>query len=192
MPSGSLVASAGPFRAEGVSTGLPRLSRRSRSRYRRCQSWSAPAADRWARWRVVACCYRRASTAPISTWRSRIDAVPDTVLGTHAGTVSRQSWRSSTGRSRFRSCRRGISSAVSVRRLPRPGADLQLLRPRPDLLRRRLCPACPPPRRPGLTPGRRYQDRPSRATACPCRADTAATGSAQKCHASRFTPVAAG
>src|ERR1700677_4726115 len=75
-------------------------------------------------WRVVACCYRGASTAPISTWRFCIDAVPDTVLGTHAGSVSRQSWRSSLWRSRFRLCRGCISAAVSVRRLADAGADL--------------------------------------------------------------------
>ena len=67
-----------------------------------------------------------------------LDAVPHTVLGTHAGQVSRQSWRTSTCL-RLRRRRGAIGAAVPVRRLSRPGADLQLLRPRANLLRWRLC-----------------------------------------------------
>src|ERR1700693_786241 len=68
-----------------------------------------------------------------------LDAVPYTVPGTHAGRVSRSTWRSSTGCLPIRRWQCGVSPAVRVRGMSPPGADLQLLRSRPDLLRRRLC-----------------------------------------------------
>jgi hypothetical protein len=52
------------------------------------------------------------------------DAVPDTVLGTHAASVFRQSWRSSTGCPLIRSRHRGVCPAVHVCGMPRSGADL--------------------------------------------------------------------
>ena len=52
------------------------------------------------------------------------DAVPHTVLGTHAAPVFRQSWRSSTGCPPIRSRRGGVGPAVHVRGMPRSGADL--------------------------------------------------------------------
>ena len=67
----------------------------------------------------------------------RIDAVPHTVPSTHAGALF-QALRTSSMCGR--TCAGGSASpAVRVRALPRSSADLQLLRPRPDLLRRRLC-----------------------------------------------------
>src|SRR5271169_3492525 len=81
-------------------------------------------------------CTRGASTAPTLNLAVSLDAVPHTVLGAHAEPVSRQSWRSSTERLSIRARRRRDRPAVCVRGLSRPGVDLQLLRPRPDLLRR--------------------------------------------------------
>ena len=81
----------------------------------------------------------RASTAPSPTWRFRIDAVPHTVLGTHAGTISRQSRRSSTWRLRVRTCATLPSARLFLCAGCRAqSCDLQLLRSRPNLLCRRL------------------------------------------------------
>src|SRR5258708_10991905 len=117
-----------------------------------------------------------------------LDAVPHTVGDTHAEPVSRQSWRSSTGRLSIRGYRRRDSAVVCVRGLSRPGVDLQLLRPWPDLLRRGVRTACPPPypasRRPALP------DQPSGAAEA-CRAGAALPGAPQKRDASGFTPAAA-
>ena len=52
--------------------------------------WARARADAAADGGVRACRYRGASTAPSPTWRFCIDAVPHTVLGTHAGTISRK------------------------------------------------------------------------------------------------------
>src|SRR5208282_4300718 len=127
-------------------------------------------------WRDKACSFSRASTAPSPTWLFRLDAVPHTVLGTHAGALSWQSWRPSTWRLRVRTPRRAAGSTVSLRGLSRPGSDLQLLRPRPSLLRRQLRAASAAPqarhRRTALP------DQPPRA-ARPCRASASLPGALQ-------------
>src|SRR5580700_2223178 len=71
-----------------------------------------------------------------------LDAVPHTVPGTYAGPISWQSWRSSTRRVGV-SCRGSISAAVPLRGLSDAGADLQLLRPGPNLLCRGVRSASP-------------------------------------------------
>src|SRR6266403_451444 len=77
-----------------------------------------------------------AGTAPTSTAKSRIDAVPHTVLSTHAGAV----FQSLPIASICAVARGGDDCpAVSVRALPSSGSRLQPLRSRPDLLRTRLC-----------------------------------------------------
>src|SRR5258707_11920608 len=76
-----------------------------------------------------------AGTAPTSTAKSRIDAVPHTVLSTHAGAV----FQSLPIASMCAVARGGDDCPpVSVRALPSSGAGLQPLRPWPDLLRARV------------------------------------------------------
>jgi hypothetical protein len=93
---------------------------------------------------VRTCRIGKAGTAPTSTAKSRIGTVPHTVPGTHAGAVFHPLRTWST-------CRRARTDpnacpAVSVWALPRSGAHLQPLRPRPDLLCRRMCAGRPAPR----------------------------------------------
>src|SRR5436305_370290 len=102
---------------------------------------TAALRHRWARVRI--CSISRAGTTPTSTAKSRIGAVPHTVLGTHAGAVFHPLRISSM--SGFGRTGGGDGPAVSVHTLPGPGADLQPLRPRPDLLRVRLRAAGPAP-----------------------------------------------
>jgi len=87
-------------------------------------------------WREVRTCRNgEAGTAPTSTAKSRIDAVPHTVLSTHAGAV----FQSLPIASMCAVARGGDDCPVfSVRALPSSGAGLQPLRPRSDLLRARL------------------------------------------------------
>jgi hypothetical protein len=87
-------------------------------------------------WREVRTCrIGEAGTAPTSTAKSRIDAVPHTVLSTHAGAV----FQSLPIASMCAVARGGDDCPpVSVRALPSSGAGLQPLRPWPDLLRARL------------------------------------------------------
>jgi hypothetical protein len=108
-----------------------------------------------------------------------------TLLGTHAASISPQSWHSSTCSLR-RWPRRGcIGTAFPVRRLPYPGRGVQLLRPRPGLLRRRLPPAGPPDD--AAAGGKALPERAER-TAASCRATAPLPDAAQKSDASRFTP----
>ena len=89
-----------------------------------------------ARHAVRTCRIGEAGTAPTSTAKSRIDAVPHTVLSTHAGAV----FQSLPNASMCAVARGGDDCpTVSVRALPNSGAGLQPLRPWPDLLRTRLC-----------------------------------------------------
>jgi hypothetical protein len=89
-----------------------------------------------ARRTVRTCRIGEAGTAPTSTAKSRIDAVPHTVLGTHAGAVFQ-----SLPNASMCAVARGDDDcpAVFVRALHGSGAGLQSLRSRPDLLRTRLC-----------------------------------------------------
>src|ERR1700680_1858827 len=89
-----------------------------------------------ARRAVRTCRIGEAGTAPTSTAKSRIDAVPHTVLGTHAGAVFQ-----SLPNASMCAVARGDDDcpAVFVRALHGSGAGLQSLRSRPDLLRTRLC-----------------------------------------------------
>ena len=84
-------------------------------------------------------------------------------------------------------CRGSVSAAVPLRGLPAAGADLQLLRPRPDLLCRGLRPASPAPlasvRRTALP---EWSD----GATPPCRATRSLPGARQKSDASGFTPTA--
>jgi hypothetical protein len=87
-----------------------------------------------ARRAVRTCRIGEAGTAPTSTAKSRIDAVPHTVLSTHAGAV----FQSLPIASMCAVARGDDCPTVSVRALPSSGAGLQPLRPWPDLLRTRL------------------------------------------------------
>jgi len=79
----------------------------------------------------------RAGGRSISTAKLGFSAAPHTVPGTHAGAVSHPSRVPSTFIRLLPS--KGGGPAFSVCPLPDARADLQLLRPRAGLLRRRLC-----------------------------------------------------
>jgi len=135
---------------------------------------------------VIAC---RIGTgmAPIQTAKSSIGAMPHTVQSTNAGTVSHSLPASSTSAARRDG--RQPRPFLSVCPLPHASAHLQLLRSRPDLLCRRLCP-----------------DRPARAAARgrtalpdeppwsrgPCAACPSLSGATKECDASGFTTAATG
>jgi hypothetical protein len=90
---------------------------------------------------VRTCRIGKTGMAPIQTAKSNIGAMPHTVLSTNAGTVSHSLPASSTSGARRDG--RKPSAFLSVCSLPHSSAHLQLLRSRPDLLRRRLCPSRP-------------------------------------------------
>jgi len=76
-------------------------------------------------------------TAPTATAKSRIDAVPYTVLSTYAGAVFHSLPFASTSRVVWNADR--SAAAVFMCSVPRSGFGLQLLRPWPDLLCGQLC-----------------------------------------------------
>jgi hypothetical protein len=91
-----------------------------------------------AGFRVKDCPPQRTGTAPISAWQFRTAPCPQTVPGTYAGSVSCHPRRRSAPYPSVRGRRGRVGAAVHLRGMPRPGAVSQLLRPRSDLLRRRL------------------------------------------------------
>src|SRR5580658_3005565 len=113
-----------------------------------------PARDRGLSWHwaraagdvAVEAAPSAARTAPNPTGEFRFGAVLHTVLGTYAGAISQQRPRSSSAGLPCGAHRPAVGPAVPVCALPRPGSDLRLLRPRPDLLCRGLR-ATGPPRR---------------------------------------------
>src|ERR1700756_6043529 len=112
---------------------------------------------------------------------------PTPVPSTHAGALFQAFWTSSMHK-RARA-ERGAGPAFLVCPLPNPGAYLQLLRPRSDLLCRRLCaggaislPAC---RRSALP------DEPPRAPG-PCGTGPSLARPAKQRDASGFTTTATG
>jgi hypothetical protein len=135
----------------------------------------------------VRTCWIGTGMAPIQTAKSNIGAMPHTVQSTNAGTVFHSLPASST--SAARQDGRQARPFLSVCPLPHASAHLQLLRSRPDLLCRRLCP-----------------DRPARAAARgrtalpneppwsrgPCAACPSLSGAAKECDASGFTTAAIG
>lgn len=136
---------------------------------------------------VRTCRIGKTGMAPIQTAKSNIGAMPHTVQSTNAGTVSHSLPASSTSAARRDG--RQPRPFLSVCPLPHASAHLQLLRSRPDLLCRRLCP-----------------DRPARAAARgrtalpdeppwprgPCAACPSLSGAAKECDASGFTTAATG
>jgi hypothetical protein len=94
---------------------------------------------------VRTCRIGKTGMAPIQTAKSNIGAMPHTVLSTNAGTVSHSLPASSTSGARRDG--RKPSAFLSVCPLPHSSAHLQLLRSRPDLLCRQLCPNRPAERR---------------------------------------------
>jgi hypothetical protein len=122
----------------------------------------------------------------LSTAKSRIGAVPHTVLGTNAGAVFhplRISSMPGGGRT-------GSDGAVfSVRTVPGPGADLQPLRSRPDLLRVGMRAAGAAPR---ATGGRSALSGEPPWPLEPCGACQSLSGSTKECDASGFPAAAPG
>jgi hypothetical protein len=117
----------------------------------------------------------------------RIDAVPHTVPSTHAGALF-HSLRTSSMRGRTHAVG-STGAAACVRALPGSGADLQLLRPRPDLLCGRLCTSRAAPSAVRRWPT--LSDQPPRARE-PCSACRPLSRAAKERDASGFPTAASG
>jgi hypothetical protein len=118
-----------------------------------------------------------------------LGATPYIVPSTHAGAVFQPSRRSSPSLRWFGVDRGNACPFFPVRRLPRPGGHLQLLRSGSDLLRRRLCAKGASQR----ATGRRQAlpDEPPWPHR-PCLAASQLSGPAKKGDASGFTAASAG
>jgi hypothetical protein len=136
---------------------------------------------------VRTCRIGKTGMAPIQTAKSNIGAMPHTVLSTNAGTVSHSLPASSTSGARRDG--RKPSAFLSVCSLPHSSAHLQLLRSRPDLLCRRLCPNRPAR---GAARGRTALPNEPPWSRCPCAACPSLSGAAKECDASGFTITATG
>jgi hypothetical protein len=157
----------------GCHAGEARLRRADtaqRDRVRRCQDWMMGAALSL-------------------NGQVEFGATPHIVPGTNAGAVF-QPWSiSSTSVRVLRTDRGDTCPVLPVRLLPCSGADLQLLRPRSDLLRRRLCAGGSAP-----CPTRGWQALPNEPPRpCrPCLAGSQLSRPAKKRDASGFPATAAG
>ena len=136
---------------------------------------------------VRTCRIGKTGMAPTQTAKSSIGAMPHTVQSTNAGTVSHSLPASSTSAARRDG--RQPSPFLSVCPLPHASADLQLLRSRPDLLCRRLCPDRPAR---GAARGRTALPNEPPWSRCPCAACPSLSGAAKECDASGFTTAATG
>ena len=146
-------------------------------------------ADRAARDAVIGCQDWKPGAAPILNDQVGFGATPHTVPGTNAGAVFQPSPSSSTSVRQPGPDRGDACPVLSVRPLPRSGAHLQRLRPRSDLLRRRLCAASASQRATGCRQA--LSDEPAWPHR-PCFASSQLSAPAKKRDASGFPATATG